>query len=73
MGPKNSIINFQFKKQKSRVNASAGDPLSLWTGRCVIMCCVHMAVSGLMDYEAQSCPIIVSLSQIHGFTIRASP
>ena len=29
MGPKNSIINFQFKKQKLRVNASAGDPLSL--------------------------------------------
>lgn len=45
----------QFKRQKRRVTASAGDPLSLGTSRCISSCCVHVALSVPLRRGAQSC------------------
>lgn len=67
MRPKNSTVKFQFKRQKLRVTASVGDSLSLWTSHCIIVCCVHMALSVLLSYETQSCPNMMNPSQNHVF------
>lgn len=68
MRPKNSTINFQFKRQKLRVAASAGDPLPADQS-------LHnhgLRSSGsltLLSHETSFCSNTVNLSQDHVFPV----